>query len=675
MRPDAPLTSLKGIGPRRAETLGKLGLFSVEALLRFAPRDYRDYSRVHLAGEAAHGQDGAFALTLCSQPRLARIPGRGRLNILTVSGQDASGKLTLTWFNQPYRQAQLKEGQSVIACGRVDRSRGARLVNPALYPALPGILPIYPMTRGLSQPLLRDAIRAGLEAALQEMPDLLPPALSARYGLMPFQQALATLHFPKDFASLAQARRRLAFEDLLLFRLMLAAMGSKRKAAAPPLDGAQALSAFLPLLPFSPTQAQRRAMEEICRDLSAGKAMNRLIQGDVGSGKTAVAFYAMYAVMEAGGQAALMTPTEILARQHYEKLLALFGPHRVRLLLGDMKASQRAEAWDALSRGQASIAVGTHALLRQEGMFSNLQLIVTDEQHRFGVSQRAAIQNKGNAGVHVLVMSATPIPRTLALLLYGDLEVSRIDQLPPGRKPVQTKLVPPSKAKDMYAFIRDQAQAGRQAYIVCPLVEENEDLPGVPGAVQLYRRLQKAFPSVRFGLLHGQQPPKEKEAVAAAFRAGQIQVLVSTTVIEVGVDVPNATVMAIEHADRFGLAQLHQLRGRVGRGEHAAYCFLLCGPDPGDAAIARLHMLTSTQDGFAIAEADLAQRGPGDFLGTRQHGLSAFTAASLAGDVGILQEVQEAAQALLAAPSPESQPLLQLAQARLAALAEEVVGN
>ena len=456
---------------------------------------------------------------------------------------------------------------------------------------------------------------------------------------------------------------------------MLAAMGSKRKAAAPPLDGAQALSAFLPLLPFSPTQAQRRAMEEICRDLSAGKAMNRLIQGDVGSGKTAVAFYAMYAVMEAGGQAALMAPTEILARQHYEKLLALFGPHRVRLLLGDMKASQRAEAWDALSRGQASIAVGTHALLRQEGMFSNLQLIVTDEQHRFGVSQRAAIQNKGNAGVHVLVMSATPIPRTLALLLYGDLEVSRIDQLPPGRKPVQTKLVPPSKAKDMYAFIRDQAQAGRQAYIVCPLVEENEDLPGVPGAVQLYRRLQKAFPSVRFGLLHGQQPPKEKEAVAAAFRAGQIQVLVSTTVIEVGVDVPNATVMAIEHADRFGLAQLHQLRGRVGRGEHAAYCFLLCGPDPGDAAIARLHMLTSTQDGFAIAEADLAQRGPGDFLGTRQHGLSAFTAASLAGDVGILQEVQEAAQALLAAPSPESQPLLQLAQARLAALAEEVVGN
>lgn len=675
MRPDAPLTSLKGIGPRRAETLGKLGLFSVEALLRFAPRDYRDYSRVHLAGEAAHGQDGAFALTLCSQPRLARIPGRGRLNILTVSGKDASGKLTLTWFNQPYRQAQLKEGQSVIACGRVDRSRGARLVNPALYPALPGILPIYPMTRGLSQPLLRDTIRAGLEAALQEMPDLLPPALSARYGLMPFQQALATLHFPKDFASLAQARRRLAFEDLLLFRLMLAAMGSKRKAASPPLDGAQALSAFLPLLPFSPTQAQRRAMEEICRDLSAGKAMNRLIQGDVGSGKTAVAFYAMYAVMEAGGQAALMTPTEILARQHYEKLLALFGPHRVRLLLGDMKASQRAEAWDALSRGQASIAVGTHALLRQEGMFSNLQLIVTDEQHRFGVSQRAAIQNKGNAGVHVLVMSATPIPRTLALLLYGDLEVSRIDQLPPGRKPVQTKLVPPSKAKDMYAFIRDQAQAGRQAYIVCPLVEENEDLPGVPGAVQLYRRLQKAFPSVRFGLLHGQQPPKEKEAVAAAFRAGQIQVLVSTTVIEVGVDVPNATVMAIEHADRFGLAQLHQLRGRVGRGEHAAYCFLLCGPDPGDAAIARLHMLTSTQDGFAIAEADLAQRGPGDFLGTRQHGLSAFTAASLAGDVGILQEVQEAAQALLAAPSPESQPLLQLAQARLAALAEEVVGN
>lgn len=674
MRPDAPLTSLKGIGPRRAETLGKLGLFSVAELLRYAPRDYRDYRRLLPAGEAAHGQDGAFSLTLCSQPRLARIPGRGRLSILTVAGQDASGKLTLTWFNQPYRQAQLKEGQQVIACGRVDRSRGARLMNPTLYPALPGILPIYPLTQGLSQAQMRDAVRAGLAAA-QEMPELLPPALLARYGLLPLSQALPALHFPKDLASLNQARRRLAFEDLLLFRLMLAAMGKRRKAFAPPLDGEGALASFLPLLPFSPTQAQRRAMEEISRELCAGKAMNRLIQGDVGSGKTAVAFYAMYAVMKAGGQAALMAPTEILARQHYEKLIALFGPERVRLLLGGMKASQRTEAWAALAQGQASIAVGTHALLRQEGMFCDLRLIVTDEQHRFGVSQRAAIQNKGDAGVHVLVMSATPIPRTLALLLYGDLEVSRIDQLPPGRKPVQTKLVPPSKAKDMYAFIREQARSGRQAYIVCPLVEENEDLPGVPGAVQLYRRLQKAFPDVRFGLLHGQQPAKEKEAAAAAFRAGAIQVLVSTTVIEVGVDVPNATVMAIEHADRFGLAQLHQLRGRVGRGEHAAYCFLLCGPDPGDPAIARLHMLASTQDGFAIAEADLAQRGPGDFLGTRQHGLSAFTAASLAGDVGILQQVQEAAQALLDDPSPESQPLLELAQARLAALAEAVVGN
>ena len=675
MRPDAPLTSLKGIGPRRAETLGKLGLFSVGDLLRFAPRDYRDYRHVLLAGEAPHGQDGAFALTLCSQPRLARIPGRGRLNILTISGQDASGKLTLTWFNQPYRQTQLKEGQQVIACGRVDRSRGARLVNPTLYPALPGILPIYPMTRGLSQSLLRDAVRAGLEAASQDMPELLPPSLLARYDLMPLPQALASLHFPKDLASLGHARRRLAFEDLLLFRLMLASMGNKRKAAAPPLHGDEALATFLTLLPFTPTQAQYRAMGEISKDLCAGKAMNRLIQGDVGSGKTAVAFYAMYAVIEGGGQAALMAPTEILARQHYEKLVALFGPERVRLLLGGMKASARTQAWEELSSGQAGIAVGTHALLRQEGIFSNLQLIVTDEQHRFGVSQRAAIQNKGDTGVHVLVMSATPIPRTLALLLYGDLEVSRIDQLPPGRKPVQTKLVPPSKAKDMYAFIQAQAQQGRQAYIVCPLVEENEDLPGVPGAVQLYRRLQKAFPDVAFGLLHGQQSPKEKEAAAAAFRAGQIQVLVSTTVIEVGVDVPNATVMAIEHADRFGLAQLHQLRGRVGRGEYAAYCFLLCSPDPGDTAIARLHMLTSTQDGFAIAEADLAQRGPGDFLGTRLHGLSAFTAASLAGDVGILQEVQEAAQALLDAPTPESQPLLQLAQARLAALAEEVVGN
>ena len=667
MRPDAPLTSLKGIGPRRAETLGKLGLFSVGDLLRFAPRDYRDYRHVLLAGEAPHGQDGAFALTLCSQPRLARIPGRGRLNILTISGQDASGKLTLTWFNQPYRQTQLKEGQQVIACGRVDRSRGARLVNPTLYPALPGILPIYPMTRGLSQSLLRDAVRAGLEAASQDMPELLPPSLLARYDLMPLPQALASLHFPKDLASLGHARRRLAFEDLLLFRLMLASMGNKRKAAAPPLHGDEALATFLTLLPFTPTQAQYRAMGEISKDLCAGKAMNRLIQGDVGSGKTAVAFYAMYAVIEGGGQAALMAPTEILARQHYEKLVALFGPERVRLLLGGMKASARTQAWEELSSGQAGIAVGTHALLRQEGMFFYLQLIVTDEQHRFGVSQRAAIQNKGDTGVHVLVMSATPIPRTLGLLIYGDLDISILDELPPGRTPVKTRCITGKRRRDLYRFLDSEIDKGRQVYLVCPAIEDVPD-GGLNAVKTYYEDIAKALlPDRRVGLMHGKLKPKEKAAVMEDFKAGRLDALVSTTVIEVGVDVPNASVMVIENAERYGLSALHQLRGRVGRGAAESWCFLV-SDNTSEAVQKRLKFLCSTTDGFAVAQYDLETRGPGDFFGSRQHGLPTLQIADLMNDTRTLHAAQSEAAALLAAD-----PLLESpAHALLAAQVQQM---
>ena len=672
MNPDSPLTGLKGIGPRRAELLGKLGLFSVGELLRFAPRDYRDYSRALAVAQAAHGQDAAFILTLAGPPRLMRI--RGGLSILTIYGQDASGKLALTWYNQPFRKNALQQGQQVVACGRVDRSRGAKLLNPLLFPALPGILPFYPLARGLSQKHLRDAMREALTACLPSLTDTLPEALRAQYGLMGLPEALQCLHFPRDLEALAQARRRLAFEDVLLFRLMLSLLG-KGRSRARPLPAQGALAAFLPRLPFAPTAAQLRAMEDIQADLASGLAMNRLIQGDVGSGKTAVAFFALFAAMEAGRQAALMAPTEILARQHYEKLAALFGPSRVRLLLGGMKKAEREEAWQALSTGSAALAVGTHALLRQEGAFQDLALVVTDEQHRFGVSQRAAMQAKGEAGVHVLVMSATPIPRTLALLLYGDLDVSRIGELPPGRKPIKTSLVPPSKRKAMYGFIAAQAKAGRQAYVVCPLVEESEDLPGVPGAVELYATLRKAFPSLRLGLLHGQMHPREKEAAAAAFRAGLTDVLVSTTVIEVGVDVPNATVMAIEHADRFGLAQLHQLRGRVGRGGEASYCFLISGPNAGEAAAARLRMLCASQDGFAIAEADLSMRGPGEFLGKRQHGLSQFASASLAMDMGVLQEAQDAASALLAAPSPACAALLAQARQRLVALEREIAVN
>lgn len=674
MSPDSPLTCLKGVGPRRAESLGKLGLFSLGALLRFAPRDYRDYSRALPANEAGHGQDAAFALTILAEPKLARI--RGGLSILSAQAADESGKLTLTWYNQPFRKDGLIRGQKIIACGRVDRMRGAKLVNPTLFPALPGILPLYPLTRGLSQKQLRNLAHAALSACLPDLVDPLPEAIRAAYGLVPLGEALESLHFPGNMEALARAKRRLAFEDMLLFRLMLGLSGQERRASpARPIDAR--VEAFLPLLPFAPTGAQLHAMADIRADMAAGRAMNRLIQGDVGSGKTAVAFFAMHAAMEAGRQAALMAPTEILARQHYEKLRALFGPDRVRLLLGGMKKAEREEAWEALSTGRAALAVGTHALLRQEGGFHDLALVVTDEQHRFGVSQRAAIAAKGREGVHVLVMSATPIPRTLALLLYGDLDVSRIAELPPGRKPIKTSLVPPSRRRAMYDFLAAQISEGRQAYVVCPLVEESEELPGVPGASEHYAKLRKAFPSLHIGLLHGQMPAREKEAVAAAFRDGALDILVSTTVIEVGVDVPNACVMAIEHADRFGLAQLHQLRGRVGRGSAKSYCFLISAAGGDTTATERLRMLVSSQDGFAIAEADLSLRGPGEFLGKRQHGLSEFAAASLAADMGVLQQAQDAADRLLADPAraATAQPLLAMARERLAAMEREIAPN
>ena len=519
-------------------------------------------------------------------------------------------------------------------------------------------------------------VQGALSACLKDLVDPLPEVLRAAYGLTTLKQALTSLHFPGNMEALSQARRRLVFEDMLLFRLMLDISGQERRqAAARPIIAS--LESFLPLLPFTPTKAQLGAMADIQADLAAGRAMNRLIQGDVGSGKTAVAFFAMFAAMQAGRQAALMAPTEILARQHYEKLCAVFGADRVRLLLGGMKKNQREEAWEALSSGRAALAVGTHALLRQEGGFHNLALVVTDEQHRFGVSQRAAIQAKGGEGVHVLVMSATPIPRTLALLLYGDLDVSRIAELPPGRKPIQTSLVPPTKRKAMYDFIAEQIKKGHQAYVVCPLVEESEDLPDVPGAIEHCEKLRKAYPALRIGLLHGQMPAREKEAVASAFRDGHIDILVATTVIEVGVDVPNACVMAIEHADRFGLAQLHQLRGRVGRGSTKSYCFLISASGGDTTAAERLGMLVSSQDGFAIAEADLALRGPGEFLGKRQHGLSEFAAAGLAMDIDVLAQAQGAAERLITEPAwaAAAQPLLTIARERLTATEREIAPN
>ena len=672
MIPADSITSLKGIGPRKAESLGRLGLFSLKDLLYFFPRGHRDYSRPTYIMGARHGDEGAFELTVRTEPKLARI--RRGLDITTAKAYDQSGEITLTWYNQPYRKGSISAGDKIVACGRVDRSRGVRLVNPAVYRELPGILPVYPLTAGVTQAMLRDAVRAALEGCIDGIEETLPGEIRAEYSLMGIADALKNIHYPSDMEAVRAARRRLAFEDMLLFRLMLSMMQREmpKRTFKMKLDGIR--EEFVSLLPFPPTNAQLRAMDDIAGDLDGKTLMNRLLQGDVGSGKTAVAMFAMFAAAKNGRQAAIMAPTEILAAQHSATLCRTFGEGSVAFLRGGMKKAEREREKARIASGEAKYIVGTHALLQGDVEFFDLGMVITDEQHRFGVGQRAAMGAKGRQ-TDVLIMSATPIPRTLSLILYGDLSVSDLDELPPGRKPVATRLVPEHRREDMYRFIEEQARAGFQAYVVCPLVESSDSLEGVQSAEELYGELKDKL-SVSVGLLHGQMSPAQKEKAAAAFRAGETKVLVATTVIEVGVDVPNATIMAIENADRFGLAQLHQLRGRVGRGSERSYCFLL-SRGSGEAAEERLRTLVKTGNGFVIAQKDLEMRGPGEFLGKRQHGLNEFAAASLALDIDALQAAQKAADAILENPEnmKRAAGLLERAREKLALMDGEIARN
>ena len=513
-----------------------------------------------------------------------------------------------------------------------------------------------------------------LEGCIGSIDETLPDDIRTEYGLMGIADALKNIHYPLDMEAVRGARRRLAFEDMLLFRLMLSMMQRNlpKRDFKPNLEGVK--EEFLSLLPFSPTGAQLRAMDDIAGDLKSETLMNRLLQGDVGSGKTAVAMFAMFAAAKNGRQAAIMAPTEILAAQHSATLCRVFGEDKVAFLKGGMKKAEREAEKARIASGEAKYIVGTHALLQGDVEFFDLGMVITDEQHRFGVGQRATIGAKGKQA-DVLIMSATPIPRTLSLILYGDLSVSNLDELPPGRKPVLTRLVPEHKREDMYRFIEEQARAGYQAYVVCPLVESSESLEGVQSAEELYEELKDAL-DVSVGLLHGQMSPAQKEKAAMAFRSGETKVLVATTVIEVGVDVPNATIMAIENADRFGLAQLHQLRGRVGRGSERSYCFLL-SRGGGENAEERLRTLVRTGSGFDIAEKDLEMRGPGEFLGKRQHGLNEFAAASLALDVDALQAAQKAADAILSSPENmlKASELMDRAREKLALMDGEIARN
>ena len=663
------LDTLPGIGPARARGLEKLGLVTVEDLLRCYPRSYEDRRKFSTVAAAPVDIPVCLELLVAEPPRLSRI--RKGLELVKARLVDDTGSLTATFFNQTYMKDALRPGETYIVYGKVEGPPGRRqMTNPVCERSdrvrFTGcILPVYTLTHGISNNLLAGLARRCVDECAGQLEEVLPGPLRREHALAAAEFACRSIHFPRDEEALELARRRLIFEELFCLTCGMALLRTRRDEAAGVPFAIPPVEEFLALLPFPLTGAQRRVMDEIAADVSAGPPMNRLVQGDVGSGKTMVAAYGAWLAAKNGRQCALMAPTELLAEQHFRSLAPLLeqASLRVGLLTGAVKGRARKELLAALAAGELDLLIGTHALLSEGVDYADLGLVITDEQHRFGVAQRAALSAKARRPPHVLVLSATPIPRTLSLVIYGDLDVSVIDELPPGRTPVQTFVVGEDKRQRMYGFVRKLVGEGRQAYIVCPAVEEGEDEgAGLKAATTYAQGLQtEVFPDLRVGLVHGKMKPREKDAVMTAFAGGELDVLVSTTVIEVGVDVPNAALMVVENADRFGLSQLHQLRGRVGRGKHQSYCVLVTSTRNPDSR-ARLKVLTKTTDGFQIAEEDLKLRGPGDFFGQRQHGLPQLRIADLAGDMRVLKEAQLAAQELLERDPglklPEHAPLL-----------------
>ena len=663
---------IKGVGEARARSLAKLGITDLFSLLSYFPRAYEDRRAYKTIAGLVPGEMSCVCAVVAGEPKLSRI--RKGLDLVKLRVVDETGALELTYFNQSYLKTAFRTGDAYVFYGRAEGAPGRpQMVNPLFEREgarqITGrIMPIYPLTAGVSQSMLCKAVEQGLSACIDELPDILPEDVRFTYQLCHTRFAYENIHFPADDEALAAARRRLAFEELFLLALGLHLLRSRRVSVAGKVCRPIDLSPFFASLPFSLTGAQRRAIDDIARDLSAARPRNRLIQGDVGSGKTMVAAAAIYMAAKNGLQCALMAPTEILAEQHYRSLAPLLGLLGIpcALLTASTKAKERRALNEALRTGALSLVIGTHALLSPDVQYQNLGLVVTDEQHRFGVDQRAALSAKGE-NPHLLVMSATPIPRTLALVIYGDLDVSVLNELPPGRQKIDTFAVPSSYHERIYAFLRRLVAEGRQAYIVCPMVAENDELPDERKAVTAYAEMLQTdvFPDFRIAPIHGKMKPKEKDAVMRAFAAHELDVLVSTTVIEVGVDVPNAALMLIENAECFGLSQLHQLRGRVGRGQHKSYCVLV-SDNKGEENRARLRVMSSTSDGFVIAEEDLKLRGPGDFFGSRQHGLPSLRVADLSCDLALLHETQQAANALLAAdPDLSAHPLLKARVERL----------
>ncbi|MGE5576005.1 MAG: ATP-dependent DNA helicase RecG [Syntrophothermus sp.] len=667
---ETSVEKVKGIGAARARQLERLGIRSVDDLLNHLPRRYQDMRQiVPLAQVKLHDTVTVRGQIIAVQERRAQY--RQNLILTKAILSDGSGQLNLIWFTRGWRtpsyiRQQVKVGATLTAYGQVETDGGQLLLKNPIWEAVSEenslhtgrLVPVYPLTQNLPVKILRRAIWQALDDFGPALADVLPASLVSSRHLMPRPAAVRQLHFPDSWEQLERARRRVIFEEFFLLQLGLAVR--KRWLRAPETgishrDDGTLMEKFYRLLPYQLTRAQKRAISEIFADMEAPRPMQRLIQGDVGSGKTLVAAAALVKTAASGYQGALMAPTEILAEQHYASLGEKFAALGIRaaLLTGGLPPARREEIIAGLASGEIQIVIGTQALIQEAVAFARLGLAVVDEQHRFGVRQRAAFKEKGQAP-DLLVMTATPIPRTLALCVYGDLDITVLDELPPGRRPVLTKFVSSGRREKVYAFIKGQVAAGRQAYIIYPLVEETETSQA--GAVEAFDHFrQGAFAGFSLGLLHGRLSPEEKEATMRAFRDGRIQILVATTVVEVGVNVPNATVMVVEEADRFGLAQLHQLRGRVGRGQDQSYCILIADPATPEAR-ARMQAMIETADGFRIAEADLRLRGPGEFFGTRQHGLPELRVADLTRDLEQLVEARKAAFALVQADPDLSSP-------------------
>ena len=650
LTPDTPVRYLKGVGPKTAERFEKLGILTLSDLLCHYPRRYLDFSKPYSIAEAPADTECVVKAEVFAKPGGRILPGGRRMERITA-GDDVSS-LEITWFNNPYAAQKLELGQEYYFQGIVTGGMLRRqMVNPqvrtdAQVKSSP-FEAVYPQTEGLTSSSIAKCVRQLLPHA-ELLPDPLPPEMLKKYRLLSKADAVRAIHCPATEEEAFAARRRLIYEELLVLQLGIGRMKNHGAASTgAPMKKADA-SPFWESLPFSPTGAQRRAVEEILTDMSGETSMNRLLQGDVGSGKTLVAAAAIWACIRAGYQAALLAPTEILAGQHAENLNRLLSPFgmRVALLTGGMKSAARRTTLAAIRDDEADLIVGTHAILSEGVEFARLGLAVVDEQHRFGVRQRGLLAEKA-ANPHLLVMSATPIPRTLGLLMYGDLDISILDELPPGRKPVKTRCITGKKRADLYGFLDREINSGRQVYIVCPAIEDAGG-SGLNAVKSYYEDIAKAYlPDRRVGLMHGKLKPKEKAEVMDDFKSGRLDALVSTTVIEVGVDVPNATVMVIENAERYGLSALHQLRGRVGRGAAESWCFLV-SDNASESVQKRLKFLCSTSDGFAVAQYDLETRGPGDFFGSRQHGLPTLQIADLMNDTRTLHAAQSEAVALLA---------------------------